>query len=52
MAMATTEKMRFPTIIHKDAGSDYGDTVSDLPGCFTAGTSTDEALEYVAAQSE
>lgn len=44
MAMATKEKMRFPIIIHKDAGSDYGVTVPDLPGCFSAGKTTDEAF--------
>ncbi|MES2705892.1 MAG: type II toxin-antitoxin system HicB family antitoxin [Verrucomicrobiota bacterium] len=36
--------MRFPIVIHKDSGSDYGVTVSDLPGCFSAGSTTDEAL--------
>ena len=36
--------MRFPIVIHKDSDSDYGVTVPDMPGCFTAGTTTDEAL--------
>ena len=36
--------MRFPIVIHKDSNSDYGVTVPDLPGCFLAGTTTDEAL--------
>jgi len=36
--------MNFPIVIHKDRGSDYGVTVPDLPGCFTAGSSLDEAL--------
>lgn len=36
--------MRFPIVIHKDSGSHYGVTVPDLPGCFSAGTTTDEAL--------
>jgi predicted RNase H-like HicB family nuclease len=36
--------MRFPIVIHKDPDSDYGVTVPDLPGCFSAGTTTDEAL--------
>jgi len=36
--------MRYPIIIHKDADSDYGVTVPDLPGCFSAGDSFDEAL--------
>ncbi|MCL4267787.1 MAG: type II toxin-antitoxin system HicB family antitoxin [Anaerolineae bacterium] len=36
--------MRFPVVIHKDADSDYGVTVPDLPGCFSAGENMDEAL--------
>jgi predicted RNase H-like HicB family nuclease len=36
--------MRFPIVIHKDPDSDYGVTVPDLPGCFSAGATTDEAL--------
>ncbi|MGC1306132.1 MAG: type II toxin-antitoxin system HicB family antitoxin [Phormidesmis sp.] len=37
--------MRYPVVIYKDIDSDYGVTVPDLPGCFSAGTSIDEALE-------
>ena len=37
--------MRYPLVIHKDPESDYGVTVPDLPGCFSAGTTLDEALE-------
>jgi predicted RNase H-like HicB family nuclease len=36
--------MRFPVVIHKDPDSDYGVTVPDLPGCFSAGESLDDAL--------
>ena len=36
--------MKYPVVIHKDKDSDYGVTVPDLPGCFTAGTTVDEAL--------
>lgn len=36
--------MRFPIVIHKDTDSDYGVTVPDLPGCFSAGETIDEAL--------
>ncbi len=36
--------MRFPIVIHKDTDSDYGVTVPDLPGCFSIGENTDEAL--------
>lgn len=37
--------MRFPVVIHKEAESDYGVTVPDLPGCFSAGATFDEALD-------
>ncbi len=40
--------MRFPVVIHKDkdsdSESDYGVTVPDLPGCFSAGNTFDDAL--------
>ncbi len=36
--------MNYPVVIHKDQKSDYGVTVPDLPGCFTAGRTIDEAL--------
>lgn len=39
--------MKFPVVIHKDADSDYGVTVPDVPGCFSAGASFSEALENV-----
>jgi len=32
------------SIFHKDPDSDYGVTVPDLPGCFSAGATIDEAL--------
>ena len=34
----------YPVIIHKDQRSDYGVTVPDLPGCFSAGATLDEAM--------
>lgn len=37
--------MRYPVVIHKDEGSDYGVTVPDIPGCFSAGETLDEALQ-------
>ncbi len=37
--------MRIPIVIHKDRDSDYGVTVPDLPGCFSAGRTLDEAIE-------
>lgn len=39
--------MRYPVVIHKDRDSDYGVTVPDLPGCFSAGDTVDEALSNV-----
>jgi len=36
--------MIYPIVIHKDRDSDYGVTVPDLPGCFSAGVSLDEAV--------
>lgn len=36
--------MRYPVVIHKDSSSDYGVTVPDLPGCFSAGETMDDAL--------
>ena len=36
--------MRYPVVIHKDFDSDYGVTVPDLPGCFSAGDTVDDAL--------
>ena len=39
--------MRYSVVIHKDPESDYGVTVPDLPGCFSAGETLDEALQQV-----
>jgi predicted RNase H-like HicB family nuclease len=39
--------MRYPVVLHKDPDSDYGVTVPDLPGCFSAGETIDEALAEV-----
>ena len=39
--------MRYPVVIHKDSDSDYGVTVPDLPGCFSAGDTLDDALQEV-----
>lgn len=36
--------MIFPVVIHKDKRSDYGVTVPDLPGCFSAGETLQDAL--------
>ncbi|SOB78476.1 Predicted nuclease of the RNAse H fold, HicB family [Marinobacter sp. LV10R510-11A] len=37
--------MRFPVALHTDNGKKYGVTVPDIPGCFSAGASEDEALD-------
>lgn len=37
--------MRFALALHTDDGIKYGVTVPDLPGCFSAGDSFDEAIE-------
>ncbi len=39
--------MRYPVVVHKDAESDYGVTVPDIPGCFSAGETLDQALQEV-----
>lgn len=43
--MATLNFMFYPVVLHKDQDSDYGVSVPDLPGCFSAGRTFDEALE-------
>ena len=35
-------------LIHKDAGSDYGVSFPDLPGCITAGATVDDARSLAA----
>jgi predicted RNase H-like HicB family nuclease len=36
--------MKYSVVLHKDPQSDYSVTVPDLPGCFSAGNTIDEAL--------
>jgi predicted RNase H-like HicB family nuclease len=36
--------MFYPIVIHKDPDSTFGVTVPDLPGCFSAGDTLNEAL--------
>ncbi len=36
--------MKYPVAIHHEDGSAYGVTVPDIPGCFSAGDTFDEAL--------
>jgi predicted RNase H-like HicB family nuclease len=37
--------MQYPIFIHKDLNSDFGVIVPDLPGCFSAGKSIEQAIE-------
>jgi predicted RNase H-like HicB family nuclease len=37
--------MKYPIYIEKDKDSDYGVTVPDLPGCFSAGVSIEDAIK-------
>lgn len=39
--------MRFPVVLHSDDGVRFGVTVPDLPGCFSAGDTFDDALDSV-----
>lgn len=39
--------MQFPVVLHKDADSEYGVIVPDVPGCFSAGSTVSQALESV-----
>lgn len=36
--------MRYVVVLHLDKDSDYGVTVPDLAGCFSAGSTIEEAL--------
>lgn len=39
--------MRYPVIIHKEKGTDYGVIVPDFPGVFSGGSTMEEALANV-----
>lgn len=39
--------MKFPVVLHKDIDTDYGVTVPDVPGCFSAGVTAAQALDNV-----
>lgn len=39
--------MKYPVVLHTDDGKAYGVIVPDVPGCFSAGETMDEALEQV-----
>jgi len=44
--------MLFPVVIHKDPASDYGVTIPDMPGCFTAGHTLEEAVKNIQDAAE
>ncbi len=44
--------MKYPIVIHKDSNSDYGVTFPDLPGCFSAGSSIEEAMDMALEAGE
>ena len=37
--------MKYTIVLHKDPDSDYSVTVPDLPGCFSAGSTIEEAVK-------
>ena len=37
--------MNYPIVLHKDSAADFGVSVPDLPGCFSAGATIDEAVD-------
>jgi predicted RNase H-like HicB family nuclease len=41
------DAMKYPVVLHTDDGVRYGVTVPDLPGCFSAGDTLEQALENV-----
>ena len=44
--------MKYPIVIHKDPNSDYGVTIPDLPGCFSAGSTIEEAINMAQEAAE
>jgi predicted RNase H-like HicB family nuclease len=44
--------MKYPVIIHKDPDSDYGVTIPDLPGCFSAGETIEETINMAQEAAE
>lgn len=37
--------MKYPVVVHKDKDSDYGVIIPDIPGCYSAGSNYDTALQ-------
>ena len=44
--------MKYPIVIHKDANSDYSVTIPDFPGCFSAGSTLEEAINMAQEAAE
>ena len=44
--------MKYPIALHKDRDSDYGVTFPDLPGCFSAGSTIEEAIAMAQEAAE
>ena len=44
--------MRYPIVIHKDQDSDYGVAIPDLPGCFSTGSTIEEAISVAQEAAE
>ena len=44
--------MKYPVAIHKDSDSDYSVEIPDLPGCFSAGCTMEEAVDMAREAAE
>jgi len=44
--------MKYAIALHKDTGTDYGVTFPDLPGCFSAGETIEEAINNAREAAE
>ena len=44
--------MKYPIVIHKDSDSDYSVVIPDLPGCFSAGCTMEEAIDMAKEAAE
>lgn len=44
--------MKYSIVIHKDKGSDYSVAIPDLPGCFSAGETIEEAITMAQEAAE
>jgi len=44
--------MKYPVVIHKDLDSDFSVIIPDLPGCFSAGSTIEEAISMAQEAAE